>query len=163
MAGPFRVLTTPAFEREFRAISKKDSSARSRPRRTDFDSRRRSPQPQRTTPGQKARRSEAWRRTMARALERLPASLRYFRKRSRAAFLPASEGCVLTADYFPASSFFTASLTTLPSTRRPAAAKRAMAAFITVPMSFMVSGPVISMMAARTPATISSSPAAFGR
>jgi len=24
MAGPFRVLTTPAFEREFRAISKKD-------------------------------------------------------------------------------------------------------------------------------------------
>src|ERR1039458_4548210 len=26
MAGPFRVLTTPAFEREFRAISKKDST-----------------------------------------------------------------------------------------------------------------------------------------
>jgi mRNA-degrading endonuclease RelE of RelBE toxin-antitoxin system len=26
MAGPFRVLTTPAFEREFRAISKKDSA-----------------------------------------------------------------------------------------------------------------------------------------
>ena len=25
MAGPFRVLTTPAFEREFRAISRKDS------------------------------------------------------------------------------------------------------------------------------------------
>ena len=26
MAGPFRVLTTPAFEREFHAISKKDSA-----------------------------------------------------------------------------------------------------------------------------------------
>jgi hypothetical protein len=26
MAGPFRVLTTPAFEREFRAISRKDSA-----------------------------------------------------------------------------------------------------------------------------------------
>ena len=26
MAGPFRVLTTPAFEREFRTISKKDSA-----------------------------------------------------------------------------------------------------------------------------------------
>ncbi len=26
MAGPFRVLTTPAFEREFRAISKKNST-----------------------------------------------------------------------------------------------------------------------------------------
>lgn len=26
MAGPFRVLTTPAFEREFRAISRKDST-----------------------------------------------------------------------------------------------------------------------------------------
>jgi mRNA-degrading endonuclease RelE of RelBE toxin-antitoxin system len=26
MAGPFRVLTTPAFEREFRAISKKNSA-----------------------------------------------------------------------------------------------------------------------------------------
>ncbi len=26
MAGPFRVLTTPAFEREFRAISRKDSN-----------------------------------------------------------------------------------------------------------------------------------------
>jgi len=26
MAGPFRVLTTPAFEREFRAIRKKDSA-----------------------------------------------------------------------------------------------------------------------------------------
>jgi mRNA-degrading endonuclease RelE of RelBE toxin-antitoxin system len=26
MAGPFRVLSTPAFEREFRAISKKDTA-----------------------------------------------------------------------------------------------------------------------------------------
>jgi hypothetical protein len=26
MAGPFRVLTTPAFEREFRAISRKESA-----------------------------------------------------------------------------------------------------------------------------------------
>lgn len=26
MAGPFRVLSTPAFEREFRAVSKRDSS-----------------------------------------------------------------------------------------------------------------------------------------
>jgi hypothetical protein len=26
MAGPFRVLTTPAFEREFRAISRKGSA-----------------------------------------------------------------------------------------------------------------------------------------
>jgi mRNA-degrading endonuclease RelE of RelBE toxin-antitoxin system len=26
MAGPFRVLTTPAFEREFRAITKKDAT-----------------------------------------------------------------------------------------------------------------------------------------
>jgi len=63
--------------------------------------------------------------------------------------------------YFPANSFFTASLTTFPSTRIPAAAKRAMTAFITVPMSFMAGAGVISAMAARTPFAISSSPAAF--
>ncbi len=65
--------------------------------------------------------------------------------------------------YFPANSFFTASLTTLPSTRMPAAANLAMAAFMTVPMSFMAGGGVIPAIAARTPAMISSSPAALGR
>ena len=64
--------------------------------------------------------------------------------------------------YFPASSFFTISLTILPSTRMPAALKLAMAFFITVPISFMVGAP-ISAMAAFTPATISASPAALGR
>ena len=66
------------------------------------------------------------------------------------------------AFYFPANSFFTASLTTFPSTRIPAAANLAMAFFMTVPMSFIVGDP-ISAMVAFTPAMISSSPAAFGR
>ena len=69
----------------------------------------------------------------------------------------------LRDSYFPANSFLTASLTTLPSTRIPAAAKRAMAAFITVPISFIAGVGVISAIAARTPATISSSPASLGR
>ncbi len=82
--------------------------------------------------------------------------------------LDGADECVRTYvslgnPYFPASSFFTASLTAFPSTRIPAAAKRAMAAFITVPISFMAGAGVISAIAARTPATISSSPAAFGR
>jgi len=63
--------------------------------------------------------------------------------------------------YFPVNSRLTMSLTCLPSTREPAAAKRAMAFFITEPMSFMVGEP-ISAMAARTVLTISSSPAARG-
>jgi hypothetical protein len=60
------------------------------------------------------------------------------------------------------NSFFTASLTTLPSTRMPCAANLAMAFFMTVPISFIVGDPN-SEMAAFTPATISASPAAFGR
>ena len=64
--------------------------------------------------------------------------------------------------YFPANSFFTASLTTFPSTRMPWAANFAMAVFMTVPMSFMV-GESISAVAAFTPATISASPAGLGR
>jgi len=64
--------------------------------------------------------------------------------------------------YFPASSRFTASLTTFPSTLMPAPEKRAMAFFMTVPMSFMVGEP-ISAMVAFTPATISASAAALGR
>jgi hypothetical protein len=64
--------------------------------------------------------------------------------------------------HFPASSRFTASLTTFPSTRMPAPEKRAIAFFITVPMSFIVGEP-ISAMVAFTPAAISASPAALGR
>jgi len=64
--------------------------------------------------------------------------------------------------YFPASSRFTASLTTFPSTRIPAPEKRAIAFFITAPMSFIVGAP-ISAITAFTPAMISSSPAACGR
>src|SRR5947199_4304429 len=64
--------------------------------------------------------------------------------------------------YFGVNSRFTASLTCFPSTLIPAAAKRAMTFFITVPMSFMVGEP-ISPITALTPATISSSPAALGR
>jgi len=64
--------------------------------------------------------------------------------------------------YFPANSFFTISLTVFPSTRMPAAEKRAMAFFITVPISFIVGEP-ISAMTAFTPATISASLAALGR
>jgi hypothetical protein len=64
--------------------------------------------------------------------------------------------------YFPANSRFTASLTIFPSTRMPAALKRAMAFFMTVPMSFMVGVP-ISATTAFTPATTSASPAALGR
>src|SRR5208337_2718876 len=44
------------------------------------------------------------------------------------------------ADYLPASSLFTASLTTLPSTRAPA--KRAMSFFITAAMSLIVGDPI---------------------
>ena len=66
------------------------------------------------------------------------------------------------APYFPASSFFTSSLTTFPSTRIPAAANFAIAFFITVPISFIVGEP-ISAMVAFTPAAMSASLAAFGR
>ena len=66
---------------------------------------------------------------------------------------------IALASYFPASSFFTASLTSLPSTRAPA--NLAITFFITVPMSFMVGAP-ISAMVAFTAATISSSPTALG-
>jgi hypothetical protein len=83
-------------------------------------------------------------------------------KRILGAFRADSRGGCPYVIYFPANSFFTASLTTLPSTRMPAALNRAMAFFITVPMSFIV-GDTISAMAAFTPATISSSPAALGR
>ena len=69
---------------------------------------------------------------------------------------------VTRANYFPANSRFTASLTTFPSTRMPAPLKRAITFFITVPMSFMVGEP-ISAITAFTPATISASPVAFGR
>ena len=58
-----------------------------------------------------------------------------------------------------ASCFFTSSLSSLPSTR--ASPNLALAFFITAPMSFMVGDP-ISAMVARTVATISSSPTAFG-
>src|SRR5258708_27807905 len=64
--------------------------------------------------------------------------------------------------HFPPNSFFTASLTTFPSTRMPCAENFAMAFFITVPISFIVGDP-ISAMAGLTPAAISSSPATFGR
>src|SRR5882762_6659710 len=66
-----------------------------------------------------------------------------------------------SSGYF-ASSFFTNSLTSFPSTLKPAALNLAIAFFITVPISFMVGDP-ISAMAARTPAATSSSPAALGR
>ena len=65
-------------------------------------------------------------------------------------------------NYFPANSFLTDSLTTLPSTRKPAALKRAIAFFMTVPISFIVGVP-ISAMTALTPAAISPALAAFGR
>lgn len=64
--------------------------------------------------------------------------------------------------YLPANSRFTASLTIFPSTRMPAPEKRAMAFFITVPMSFIVGEP-ISEITALTPASTSASPTAFGR
>ena len=64
--------------------------------------------------------------------------------------------------YFPVNSFFTISLTTLPSTRMSAPWKRAITFFITVPMSFMVGAP-ISAMTALTPAATSASLAALGR
>jgi hypothetical protein len=75
----------------------------------------------------------------------------------------AEGGCPhIDSHYFPANSFFTISLTTLPSTRMPAALNLAIAFFITVPISFMVGAP-ISAIAAFTPATTSASPAALGR
>jgi hypothetical protein len=79
----------------------------------------------------------------------------------RASLDRTAEAAVSTWSYFPANSFFTASLTTFPSTRIPAAAKRAMAFFITAPISFIVGEP-ISTIAAFTPAAISTSPAALG-
>ena len=55
--------------------------------------------------------------------------------------------------YFPASSLFTISLTTFPSTRMPAALNLAIAFFMTVPISFIVGAP-ISAMVALTPADV---------
>ena len=57
------------------------------------------------------------------------------------------------------NSFFTVSLTTLPSTRAPA--NLAITFFITAPISLIVGEP-ISAMTARTVAAISSSPIALG-
>ena len=74
--------------------------------------------------------------------------------------LPAT-GQLGAASYPALSSFFTVSLTTLPSTRVPAAANFNMAVFITVPMSFIVGVP-ISEIVARTTDSISSWLAAFG-
>jgi hypothetical protein len=68
----------------------------------------------------------------------------------------------LQCSYPPLSSFFTVSLTTLPSTRAPLAENLAIAFFMTVPMSF-IDGDPISEMVARTTDAISSAPAAFGR
>ena len=77
---------------------------------------------------------------------------------------PDSRGRLSLHEYshFPASSFFTSSLTTFPSTRIPAAANLAMAFFITVPMSFIVGEP-ISAIVVLTPAAISAALAAFGK
>jgi hypothetical protein len=61
--------------------------------------------------------------------------------------------------YFPANSFFTVSLTSLPSTRAPP--NFAMTFFMTVPMSLMVGEP-ISAIVAFTAATMSASPIALG-
>ena len=44
--------------------------------------------------------------------------------------------------YFPPNSRFTISLTCLPSTRMPPAAKRAIAFFMTAPISFIVGEPI---------------------
>jgi hypothetical protein len=61
---------------------------------------------------------------------------------------PESQASKLVPDhhgrYFPANSFFTVSLTSLPSTRAPA--NFAMVAFITLPMSFMVGDPISAMV-----------------
>ena len=61
--------------------------------------------------------------------------------------------------YFPASSFFTVSLTSLPSTRAPT--NLAMTFFITAPMSFIVGAP-ISAMVVFTAAVMSASLTALG-
>ncbi len=95
MAGPFRVLTTPAFDREFRAISRKDSALVGALGELieilSNDPHNRNGRYQiKKLAGLKPGEG-----TMARALERLPTALRYLWKRSRAAFLPASERRVL--------------------------------------------------------------------
>jgi hypothetical protein len=169
---PFRVLTTPAFEREFRAISRKDSPlVRALEELMEILS---------NHPHHRSGRHKI------KKLAGLKPGERQWRVRCAGEtiacvtrFLGAKSCCIPSAPergrwtrtwplkhrsvYFPANSFFTASLTTLPSTRIPAAAKRAIAAFITVPMSFMAGAGVISALEARTPAAISSSPAAFGK
>src|SRR5215472_2659629 len=64
-----------------------------------------------------------------------------------------------TVAYFPVNSFFTVSLTSLPSTRAPA--NFAITFFITVPISFIVGEP-ISAMVALTVAMTSASLTALG-
>ena len=94
MAAPFRVLTTPAFEREFRAISRKDSAlVRALEELIEILS---------NDPHNRNGRYQIKKRAglklgegQWRTLERLPPALRYFWKRSRTALLPASERRVL--------------------------------------------------------------------
>jgi hypothetical protein len=97
MTGPFRVLTTPAFEREFRAISKKDSAlVRALEELIEIlsdDPHNRSGRHKiKKLAGLKPGEGQ-WRVR----LERLPPALRYFWKRSRVALLSAPERCVLSA------------------------------------------------------------------